>query len=145
MCSSDLLSRNITSLKSLAGVKRLWIEEGESVSHKSLKVLTPSIRSSAADNNDGEDPPEIWISMNRGHSSGAIAQKYLKRAESSLKKTGFYEDDLIMVVQVNWRDNPWFPPELEQERLDDYENRSEERRVGKECRARESRRTRETR
>lgn len=119
------LSRNITSLKSLGGVKRLWIEEGESVSHKSLKVLTPSIRSSAAhNNNDDEDPPEIWITMNRGHSSGAIAQKYLKRAESSLKKTGRYEDDLIMVVQLNWRDNPWFPPELEQERRDDYENLS---------------------
>lgn len=116
------LARNITSLKSLAGIKYLWIEEGESVSHKSLKVLTPSIRSSAADNNNDEDPPEIWITMNRGSSTGAIAQKYLKRAEASLKKTGRYEDDLIMVVQVNWRDNPWFPPELEQERKDDYEN-----------------------
>lgn len=116
------LARNITSLKSLAGVKRLWIEEGESVSDKSLKVLTPSIRSSAAANEENEDPPEIWITMNRGSSSGAIAKKYLKRAESSLAKTGYYEDDLIMVVQVNWRDNPWFPPELEQERLDDYKN-----------------------
>lgn len=116
------LARNIASLKSLAGVKRLWIEEGESVSAKSLKVLTPSIRSSAADNIEEEDPPEIWITMNRGSSTGAIAQKYLKRAEASLKKTGYYEDDLIMVVQVNWRDNPWFPPELEQERQDDYDN-----------------------
>lgn len=118
------LARNITSLKSLAGVKRLWIEEGESVSRKSLKVLTPSIRSSAASNNNDEDPPEIWITMNRGSSTGAIAQKYLKRAEASLKKTGRYEDDLIMVVQLNWRDNPWFPPELEQERQDDYDNLS---------------------
>jgi len=118
------LARNITSLKSLAGVQRLWIEEGESVSHKSLKVLTPSIRSSAASNLEGEDSPEIWITMNRGNSSGAIAQKYLKRAEASLKKIGYYEDNLIMVVQVNWRDNPWFPPELEQERLDDFENNS---------------------
>lgn len=116
------LARNITSLKSIAGVKRLWIEEGESVSKSSLKVLTPSIRSSAADNIEGEDPPEIWITMNRGHSTGAIAQKYLKRAEASLRKTGRYEDDLIMVVQVNWRDNPWFPPELEQERKDDFDN-----------------------
>ena len=118
------IARNITSLKSLAGVKRFWIEEGESVSSNSLKVLTPSIRSSAASNSNEEDPPEIWITMNRGSSTGAIAQKYLKRAEASLKKTGRYEDDLIMVVQVNWRDNPWFPPELEQERQDDFENLS---------------------
>jgi phage terminase large subunit len=118
------LARNITSLKSLAGVKKLFIEEGESVSDKSLRVLTPSIRSTAAENLDDEDPPEIWIAMNRGSSAGAIAKKYLKRAEASLEKTGYYEDDLIMVVQVNWRDNPWFPPELEQERMDDYENLS---------------------
>lgn len=116
------LARNITSLKSLAGVQKLWIEEGESVSEKSLRVLTPSIRSSAASNLEEQQPPEIWITMNRGLSTGAIAQKYLKRAEPDLAKTGYYEDDLIMVVQMNWRDNPWFPPELEQERQDDFNN-----------------------
>ena len=121
------LARNITSLKSLAGVKRLWIEEGESVSDKSLRVLTPSIRSSAAANEDeDEEPPEIWITMNRGSTSDPVAKKYLKRAEKSLRKTGYYEDDMIMVVEINYRDNPWFPPELEQERKDDEENLSQE-------------------
>lgn len=116
------LARNITSLKSLAGVSKLWIEEGEAVSEKTLKVLTPSIRSTASSNEDDEEPPEIWITMNRGTKNGAIAKKYLARAEAQLEKRGFYEDDLIMVVEVNWRDNPWFPPELEQERSDDYNN-----------------------
>lgn len=118
------LARNITSIKSLAGVNRLWIEEGESISEKSLKVLTPSIRSSAAENEqEGEGhPPEIWITMNRGSSNDAIAKKYLRRADKELKRTGYYEDDLMMAVDVNWRDNPWFPPELEQERLDDKAN-----------------------
>lgn len=113
------LARNITSLKSLAGVKRLWIEEGESVSEKSLRVLTPSIRSAAKDNLEDGDPPEIWITMNRGSREDAIAKKYLSRAEAELERCGYYEDDLIMVVEVNYTDNPWFPPELEQERLDD--------------------------
>ena len=117
------LARNITSLKSLAGVKRLWIEEGESVSERSLKVLTPSIRSKAGD--DG-DPPEIWITMNRGSTQDAIAKKYLSRAEDSLARTGYYEDDLMMIVEVNYTDNPWFPPELEQERADDEKNLSVE-------------------
>lgn len=117
------LARNITSLKSLSGVNKLWIEEGESVSDASLKVLTPSIRSSAASNsNEDETPPEIWISMNRGSKDDAVSKKYLARAEESLLKTGRYEDDLIMVVQINYNQNPWFPPELEQERLDDLEN-----------------------
>lgn len=117
------LARNITSLKSIAGVRRLWIEEGESVSEKSLRVLTPSVRSSAADNvSELHEPPEIWITMNRGSSKDAVAKKYLARAERSLAKTGYYEDDLMMVVEINYQDNPWFPPELEQERCDDYEN-----------------------
>ena len=120
------LARNITSLKSLQGVNKLWIEEGESVSDKSLKVLTPSIRSTAADNLEGEDPPEIWITMNRGSRQDAIAKKYLKRAEAELARSGRYEDDMIMVVELNYQDNPWFPPELEQERLDDKENLSED-------------------
>ena len=121
------LARNITSLKSIAGVKRLWIEEGESVSEKSLKVLTPSVRSSVKDNLDEDsDPPEIWITMNRNSRQDAISKKYLARAEAELERTGYYEDDLIMVVQVNYEDNPWFPPELEQERLDDKENLSED-------------------
>ena len=115
------LARNITSLKSLAGVNRLWIEEGESVSDKSLKVLTPSVRSGASDEGD---PPEIWITMNRGSREDAVAKKYLARAEKELARTGYYEDNLIMVVEVNYQDNPWFPAELEQERADDEKNLS---------------------
>lgn len=119
------LARNITSLKSLAGVRRLWIEEGESVSERSLRVLTPSVRSTAASNADNhESPPEIWITMNRGSSKDAVAKKYLSRADKSLASTGYYEDDLIMATELNWRDNPWFPPELEQERMDDFKNLS---------------------
>jgi phage terminase large subunit len=118
------LARNITSIKSIGNVKRLWIEEGESISANSLKVLTPSIRSTASSNNAEDDPPEIWITMNRASKKDAIAKKYLSRAEAQLKKTGFYEDDLLMVVQLNWTDNPWFPPELQQERLDDLANLS---------------------
>lgn len=117
------LARNITSLKSIAGIKRLWIEEGESVSDRSLKVLTPSVRSSVKDNlDDDAHPPEIWVTMNRNSREDAISKKYLSRAEDELAKTGRYEDDLIMVAQVNYQDNPWFPPELEQERTDDKEN-----------------------
>ena len=117
------LARNITSLKSLAGVRKLWIEEGESVSENSLKVLTPSIRSTASTNvAELHTAPEIWITMNRGSSKDAVAKKYLGRAERDLARQGWYEDEIMIVVEVNWRDNPWFPPELELERLDDLNN-----------------------
>ena len=127
------LVRNITSLKStLSGVDGLWIEEGEDLSDDTLRVLTASVRLNAADTQRalaGEivKMPEIIITMNRGASSGAVAKKWLARAEPDLQRYGYYEDDLLMVVEMNYTDMPreWFLQSgLEQERLDDYENLS---------------------
>lgn len=137
------LSRNITSLKStLSGVDGLWIEEGEDISANTLRVLTASVRLNAKDTEkligdreiedleelykalEGSDIklPEIIITMNRGRRDGAIAQKWLKRADKELNRCGYYEDDTVMVVQMNYTDMPksWFIASgLEQERLDD--------------------------
>jgi len=127
------LARNITSLKStLSGVDGLWIEEGEDISENTLRVLTASVRLNAKDSQRliaGEDVkmPEIIITMNRGARTGAVAQKWLARAESELLRCGYYEDDLIMVVQMNYTDMPqsWFHASgLEEERLDDKEKLS---------------------
>lgn len=128
------LAGNITSLKStLSGVDGLWIEEGEDISDNTLRVLTASVRLNAKDAERkiaGEDVkmPEIIITMNRGARTGAIARKWLARAEKDLQRCGYYEDDLIMVVQVNYTDMPkaWFEASgLEQERLDDLDKLSE--------------------
>jgi len=106
---------------SISGVKKLWIEEGQYVSSASLEVLTPSVRSTAAENLAGKEPPEIWITMNRGSRQAAIAKRYLAIAEPSLSRIGRYEDELMMVVEINYQDNPWFPPEMEIERVRDKE------------------------
>ncbi len=127
------LARNITSLKStLSGIDGLWIEEGEDISDNTLRVLTASVRLNALDTERliaGEDVkmPEIIITMNRGSRTGAVAQKWLSRAEPALERTGFYEDDVVMVVQLNYTDMPqeWFESSgLETERRDDYEKLS---------------------
>jgi len=122
------LSRNITGLKStLSGINKLWIEEGEDISENTLRVLTASVRLNATDTarliaGEDVDFPEIIITMNRGPRTGAIAKKWLRRAEKELSRCGYYEDDTIMVVQMNYTDMPrvWFEGSgLEQERLDD--------------------------
>ena len=127
------LSRNITSLKStLSGIDILWIEEGEDISEQTLHVLTASVRLNATDTERllaGEDVkmPEIIITMNRGTRAGAIAKKWLARAEKALGQCGYYEDDHIMVVEMNYTDMPpaWFLGSgLESERLDDEEKMS---------------------
>jgi len=113
------LARNVSSLKSLGSVDICWIEEGESIGDKSLQILTPSIRSL------GDTPPEIWVSMNRHSTQGAIAKKYLDRAEKDLSISGSYEDELLLAVQLNYSENPWFPSELDLERLDDKQRLSD--------------------
>jgi len=127
------LSRNITSLKStLSGIDGLWIEEGEDISKNTLRVLTASVRLNAKDSQRviaGEHVkmPEIIITMNRGTRDGAVAKKWLARAEKDLSRCGYYEDATIMVVEMNYTDMPksWFEASgLEVERLDDKEKLS---------------------
>lgn len=127
------LARNISSLKStLSGIDGLWIEEGEDLSANTLRVLTASVRLNATDTERliaGEDVkmPEIIITMNRGPRTGAAAQKWLARAEKELGRCGYYEDDMLMVVEMNYTDMPqdWFISSgLEEERLDDYDKLS---------------------
>jgi phage terminase large subunit len=125
------LSRNPSGIKSsLTGVDGFWIEEGETLSEETLRTMSASLRRSAKDAQrviDGEEVkiPEIWITMNRGSSKDAVAQKWLKRAEKDLAKKGIYEDDQLLVVQINWDEIPrrWFLASgLETERLDDLKN-----------------------
>lgn len=89
------------SIKSLEGFKRAWIEEAQTLSHRSLSLLRPTIRAEGS---------EIWASWNPRRKSDAI-DDFLR----AKKPTG------SIVVQANWRDNPWFSKELEDERKLDLE------------------------
>lgn len=132
-CFYKGLARNISSIKSmLSGVHILWIEEGNTLTEATLRVLSASLRLSAKDAERvmaGEDivMPEIIITMNRGSTADPISKKWLARAESALERCGYYEDDAIMVVEANYTDMPqsWFLASgLETERADDFENMS---------------------
>lgn len=87
------------SIKSFEGAKRAWIDEAQTMSAKSLMLLRPTIRASGS---------EIWASWNARLKVDPI-DVLLRGPETP---TG------AMVVNANWRDNPWFTAELEQERLD---------------------------
>lgn len=98
------LSRNITGFKSAHGIKRLWIEEGQGLSEDTIITVLPTIR---------EEGSEIWISANRGASNDAFSRLILKQAEKDLQGQGYYEDDEVLIVEINWWDNPWFPEGLD--------------------------------
>lgn len=90
---------NAESIKSLEGYKRAWVEEAQTLSARSLSLLRPTIRA---------EDSELWFSWNPRRKTDAVDA--MLRGESL--PTG------AVVVKMNWRDNPWFPAVLEQERQD---------------------------
>ena len=87
------------SIKSLEGFKRAWWEEAQTGTAHSLSLLRPTMRAPGS---------ELWFGWNPRRKTDPVDVMF--RGEE--KPTG------SVVVKANWRDNPWFPAELEQERLD---------------------------
>ena len=104
------LNRDPDSIRSMFGVNKIWIEEGRSLSEETIETLLPTIR---------EGGSEIWISMNRGKSTDPVSRYFLKPYDKYLKRDKFYEDDDIMIVWINYDDNPFHPEVLEKQRLRD--------------------------
>jgi phage terminase large subunit len=86
-------------IKSLEGFHRAWIEEAQALSNRSLSLLRPTIRAEGS---------EIWASWNPVRKNDAIDDFFRTRKPGD-----------AVVVKVNWRDNPWFPRVLGEERLND--------------------------
>lgn len=87
------------SIKSLEGFNRAWWEEAHGATQTSVGMLTPTIRASGS---------QIWFSWNPRHKTDAVDVLF----RGPEVPTG------ARIVQANWRDNPWFNAELEQERQD---------------------------
>lgn len=101
------LARNPDSIKSLHGTNIVWVEEAQTLSDRSIKLLTPTIREAGS---------EIWMTANPRYSDDPFSQRFIKPWEAKLRRDGYYEDDDHIVVLINYYDNPWFPAELERER-----------------------------
>lgn len=101
------LARNIESIKSMHGFDIFWIEEAQTISYKSLEILTPTLR---------KDGSEVWLSFNRMSSADPVSQRFIKPFEKELLANRLYEDDDYLIIEINHEDNPWFTAVLEQER-----------------------------
>lgn len=92
------------SIKSLEGFDRAWVEEAQSLSHRSLELLRPTIR------NPGS---QIWFSWNPDQRTDAVDQ-FMCSDEAA-------NDPNFCVIHVNLFDNPFRPQvlvdEMERDRL----------------------------
>jgi len=90
------------SIKSLEGFRIAWIDEAQSLSARSLSLLRPTIRAANS---------ELWASWNPRRRSDAIDDFFRSK-----------KPDGAVIVNANWRDNPWFPAVLEQELRADFQH-----------------------
>lgn len=93
-------SYNAENIKSLEDYDIAWVEEAQSLSAKSLRLLRPTIR---------KEDSEIWFSWNPRYETDAV---------DAFFRSGRPRPDAI-VASVNWYDNPWFPDVLQRERDSD--------------------------
>lgn len=91
------------SVKSLEGFGRAWVEEAQTLSSRSLELLRPTIRAPGS---------QIHFTWNPRRKADPV---------DVLLRQMNHGDDAI-VVKANWNNNPWFPEELEKERLFDLKN-----------------------
>ena len=64
------------------------------------------------------------MTFNPGSSADPVSQEFLKPFEKHLLKDGYYEDSLHTIIKINYKDNPFFPDNLEQLRLKHKETKS---------------------
>lgn len=90
------------SIKSLEGFGIAWVEEAQSLSDRSLKMLRPTIRS---------DGSEIWFSWNPENESDPVDKFFRSRSHND-----------AVIVHVNYDKNPYFTRVLQREMEEDRAN-----------------------
>ncbi len=97
------LDRNIDSVKSKSRILLCWVDEAEPVTEEAWQKLIPTLR---------EEDSELWVTWNRER----------KKSPTNLR-FGNSPDPRTKIVEINWRDNPWFPSSLNRIRLKDKDER----------------------
>ena len=93
------LARNIDNVKSTSRILLAWVEEAEHVTEEAWVKLIPTLR---------EEDSELWLTWNPERETSATNKRFRNSTDPRTK-----------IVEMNWRDNPWFPEILNRQRLKD--------------------------
>lgn len=100
------LRHNLASIKSKSRIRLLWVDEAEPVSETAWHT---------ADNTVREEGAETWATWNPERKNSATHKRFRLDPPPESK-----------FVELNWRDNPWFPETLNKKRLIDKEKRPDQ-------------------
>jgi phage terminase large subunit len=103
------LDRNIASIKSKGRILLCWVDEAEPVTGEAWNILIPTLREEGTDWN-----AELWVTWNPKNRHAAVESRFRGS-----------KDQLVKVVELNWKDNPRFPEKLERDRQRDLRERPE--------------------
>jgi phage terminase large subunit len=87
-----LQNHTATSIKSLEGFNRALVEEAQTISQRSLDILTPTFRTGS----------ELWFAWNPLDAKDPVDRLFRENQG----------DPDFVLVTANFSDNPWFPVEL---------------------------------
>ncbi|MDN6740750.1 MAG: PBSX family phage terminase large subunit [Corynebacterium casei] len=90
------LRHNMSAIKSMAQIDLCIVEEAADVPDYSWQALLPTIRAPRS---------EVWAIYNPKHDSDPVDLMFRQNPPPR-----------CMAVEVNWNDNPYFPPELDEQR-----------------------------
>ncbi len=107
-------ARNSAAVKSAQGFKYAWIEEAQDLSQQSIDDLLPTIRLGNS---------KLLFTANPQASNDPFSLRFIAPFQKELDRDGYFEDNMHLVIMINWRDNPWHG-ELEEQRLWDKEHMS---------------------
>jgi phage terminase large subunit len=93
---AGIRQQGVANLKSYEGTDICWVEEAQVVTKKSWDVLIPTIRKPGS---------EIWVTFNPELDTDETFSRFVVRPPEE-----------SVIIEMNWQDNPWFPPELDKER-----------------------------
>jgi len=93
---SGLKDHTKDAIKSWEGADIVWVEEAHSVTTNSWNTLIPTIRKAGS---------EIWATFNPDQEADYVYDRFVK-----------HRDPDALVIEINWRDNPWFGGEMDAER-----------------------------
>lgn len=96
-------SYNAANIKSLEDYDIAWVEEAQTFSDISLRLLRPTIR---------KDGSQLWFSWNPRFETDAV-DKFFR---------GKNPPPDSIIVNVNWWDNPWFNSTMQSEKDADFES-----------------------
>jgi hypothetical protein len=97
---------NSENIKSLEDFDIAWVEEAQTLSERSLRLLRPTMRKAGS---------ELWFSWNPRYETDAVDEFF--RGDNPPRDA--------IIIEINWPDNPWLNEVMREEMLLDYQRSKE--------------------